>query len=278
MRFGVNTFIWSASFTTQNLPLLPVLKEAGFDSVEVPLFRPAEFPAGAIRRGAAENGLDVTICSVLTGGLSMVSDDASVRARTLAHMKETAETAAEAGVGIVAGPLYAPVGYMTGQRRTGDEWKRVVETYQALGGTLAETGVTIAIEPLNRFETYFLNTTADAVRLCGEIDHSHVGILFDTFHANIEEKSVPDALRFSAPHLKHLHTCENDRGIPGTGHVDWPGVFQAIRDIQYDSHLTIESFGFALGEISAAASIWRDIESSPEVIAFEGVKFLRSHV
>ena len=168
MRFGVNTFIWSASFTKENLPLLPVLKAAGFDSVEVPLFRPAEFLAAEIRRGAEENGLDVTVCSVLTGGLSMVSDDPSVRARTVAHMRETAMAAAEAGAQIVAGPLYSPVGYMTGVRRTEAEWNRVVETYQAIGDTLTSTGVVIAIEPLNRFETYFLNTTADAVRLCRE--------------------------------------------------------------------------------------------------------------
>jgi D-psicose/D-tagatose/L-ribulose 3-epimerase len=278
MRFGVNTFIWSASFTQENLPLLPILRKAGFDSVEVPLFRPAEFLPAEIRRGADENGLDLTICSVLTGGLSMVSKDASIRAQTVSHMKEVAHAAAEAGAQIVAGPLYAPVGYMTGTRRTDDEWKQVVDTYQAIGDTLTETGVTIAIEPLNRFETYFLNTAADAVRLCDEIDHPNVGILFDTFHANIEEKNVADALRTAAPRLKHLHTCENDRGIPGSGHVDWPGVFEAIRDIGYDARLTIESFGFSLGEISAAASIWRDIERTPESIAFEGVKFLKASV
>jgi D-psicose/D-tagatose/L-ribulose 3-epimerase len=164
---------------------------------------------------------------------------------------------------------------MTGQRPTDDEWKRAVDCYQAIGPTLSEYGVTIAIEPLNRFETYFLTTAADAVALCDAIDHPNVGILFDTFHANIEEKHVADACRVAGRHLKHVHTCENDRGIPGTGHVDWPGVFQALRDVQYDGWLTIESFGFALGELSAAASIWRDIAPSPESIAFEGVKFLK---
>ena len=121
-----------------------------------------------------------------------------------------------------------------------------MECYQEIGGTLASYGVTIALEPLNRFETYFLNTAADAVKLCDEIDHPNVGILFDTFHANIEEKHVADALRLTARHLKHVHSCENDRGIPGTGHVDWPGVFRVLRDIGYDDYLTIESFGFAL--------------------------------
>jgi D-psicose/D-tagatose/L-ribulose 3-epimerase len=278
MKFGVNTFIWTANFDRSNLALLPAIKAAGFDGVEVPLFEPSEFAAADIRRGLADNGLECTICSILTGGLNMISGDAAVREKTRIHMQDCAEAAAEVGARIICGPLYSPVGLMTGQRRTGDEWKRAVDCYQAIGPTLSQYGVTIAIEPLNRFETYFLNTAADAVALCDAIGHPNVGILFDTFHANIEEKHVADAYRLVGRHLKHVHTCENDRGIPGTGHVDWPGVFQALRDVDYDGWLTIESFGFALGELSAAASIWRDIAPSPESIAFEGVKFLKRGV
>jgi D-psicose/D-tagatose/L-ribulose 3-epimerase len=275
MKFGVNTFIWTANFDSSNLPLLPAIKEAGFDGVEVPLFQPSQFAAADIRRGVEQNGLECTICSILTGGLNMASDDAAVRQKTRIHMQDCAKAAAEAGARIIAGPLYSPVGLMTGRRRTADEWKRVVDCYQSIGPVLSEYNVTVAIEPLNRFETYFLNTAADAVALCDAINHPNVGILFDTFHANIEEKDVARGYRTAASHLKHVHTCENDRGIPGTGHVDWNGVFQALREVKYEGWLTIESFGFALGELSAAASIWRDIAPSPEAIAFEGVKFLK---
>jgi D-psicose/D-tagatose/L-ribulose 3-epimerase len=275
MKYGVNTFIWTANFDRSNLHLLPAIKAAGFDGVEVPLFQPSQFAASDIRKGIADNGLECTICSILTGGMNVISGDAAVREKTRIHLQDCAKAAAEVGAKIVCGPLYSPVGLMTGQRPTDDEWKRAVDCYQAIGPTLSEYGVTIALEPLNRFETYFLTTAADAVALCDAIDHPNVGILFDTFHANIEEKHVEDALRVAGRHLKHVHTCENDRGIPGTGHVDWPGVFQALRDVHYDGWLTIESFGFALGELSAAASIWRDIAPSPESIAFEGVKFLK---
>jgi len=103
-------------------------------------------------------------------------------------------------------------------------------------------------------------------------------VLFDTFHANIEEKSIAAGFRTVGKHLKHVHTCENDRGIPGSGHVEWTSVFEALRDIRYDGWLTIESFGFTLGPLSAAAAIWRDIEKTPESIAFEGVKFLKKSV
>ena len=278
MKFGVNTFIWTANFTRENLPLLPEIKRHGFYGVEVPLFRPADFALKDIRTGLQENGLECTICSVIPRGLSVISEDAAVRQKTRAHMEDCIKTAAEVGAKIMAGPLYSPVGYLPGRRRTADEWKWAVDCYQSLGPVLARHGVTIAIEPLNRFETYFLNTAADAVALCDQIGHPSVGILFDTFHANIEEKNIGAAYRAAARHLKHVHTCENDRGIPGSGHVEWNDVFQALRDIRYDGWLTIESFGFALGELSAAASIWRDIAPTPESIAFEGVKFLKQHM
>ena len=278
MKFGVNTFIWSEGFDRSNLPLLPRIKSWGFDGVEVPLFRPSEFAAAEIRKGVEANGLECTVCSVLLQGLSLISDDGEVRKKTRAHMQETVKAAADAGAKVLAGPLYSPVGYLPGRRRTADEWKWAVEGYQALGDTLARHQLTVAIEPLNRFETFFLNTASDAARLAGEINHPNVGVLFDTFHANIEEKDIAAGYRTVGKHLKHVHACENDRGIPGSGHVEWKGVFQALRDVRYDGWLTIESFGFALPNLSAAAAIWRDIESTPESIAVEGVKFLKKNV
>ncbi len=278
MKFGVNTFIWTPSFDKSSLPLLPMIKEHGFDGVEVPLFRPAEFAAADIRKGLQQNGLECTVCSILVSGFSLISEDAEVRRKTRIHLEDSIKAVAEVGARIIAGPLYSPVGYLPGRRRTAEEWRWAVEGYQSLTGTLEANGVTLAIEPLNRFETYFLNIAADLAALCDEVDHPNVGILLDTFHANIEEKDIAAAFRTAGRRLKHVHTCENDRGIPGSGHVEWAGVFQALRDMRYDGWLTIESFGFALGELSAAASIWRDIETSPDAIAFEGVKFLKKHM
>ncbi len=275
MKFGVNTFIWSAGIDSEVLNLLPAMKEAGFDGVELPLIRPAEIPVREVRGGLERTGLECTLCSVLPRELSAISEDSAVREKTRSHLADCVRVAAEAGAKLIAGPLYSPVGYLPGRRRTEDEWKWALECYRSLGDTLRSHGVTIAIEPLNRFETYFLNTAADGLALAAEIGHPNVGLLFDTFHANIEEQDVARALRLVAPHLKHFHASENDRGIPGTGHTDWQGVFAALAEMQYDGWVTIESFGFALGDLSAAASIWRDLAPSAEAIAFEGVRFLR---
>lgn len=275
MKFGVNLFIWTANFDASHLSLLPRIKAAGFDGVEIPMYKGRDFAVADVRRGLADTGLECTICSILVDGLSLISEDASLRARAVEQLKENIATSAEAGAKIIAGPLYSPVGYLAGRRRTSDEWNRAVECWQQLGPTLAQHGVTVAIEPLNRFETFFLNTAEDAARFCDEVNHPNVGILFDTFHANIEEKDIAEGYRTVARHLKHVHTCENDRGTPGTGHVEWQSVFQAIRDIHYDGWLTIESFGSNLPEIAAAAAIWRDLAATPDAVAFDGVKFIR---
>ena len=275
MKFGVNSFIWSDRFTPEQFPLLARLKNAGFDGIEVPMFSADTLSDPEVQRALRESGLERTVCSVLPAGLSLISDDAQVWKGALEHLRSCIHGCAEIGAHVIAGPLYSPVGYLPGRRRTADEWKRAVEAYQRLGPDLDAAAVVLAIEPLNRYETYFLNTAADTALLCAEVDHPRVGMLFDTYHANIEEKSVPDAIRAAGKHILHFHSCENDRGVPGTGHIDWPNVFAALRDIHYDRWLTIESFGFSVGALSAAASIWRDLAPAAEDIAFEGLHFLR---
>jgi D-psicose/D-tagatose/L-ribulose 3-epimerase len=215
------------------------------------------------------------VCSVILQDFNLVGADAGLRRRTQEHLRDVIAVAADLGASLVDGPLYAPVGYLPGRRRTDDEWRWAVEGYQAVVPALESSGVTLAIEPLNRFETYFLNTAADATALCEAVGHSRVGVAFDTFHASIEEKSIGDACRGIGRHLKHVQISENDRGTPGSGQVDWDGLFAALADLNYDAWLTIESFGPDLGAFSSAVCIWRDIEPVTESIAFDGLAFLR---
>jgi D-psicose/D-tagatose/L-ribulose 3-epimerase len=277
MKYGANTLIWTESFGPEHFPLLPRIKSAGLDGVEIPAFHPASLQVAAIRRELERIGLSCTSCTVIPDGLSLASPDAAIREKACDFVRDCLNACAELGAELLVGPMYSPVGHFTGTRRTADEWQRVVECWKELDAAVQASGVQIALEPLNRFETYFLNTAADAAALCDAIDSPRIGILIDTFHANIEEKSIGAALRQAGRHLKHLHTCENDRGTPGTGNVNWPEFFETVRATGYDGWLTIESFGFSLGTIAAAASIWRDLAPSPESIAFDGVKFLRAH-
>jgi len=275
MKLGINTLLWGSHFGPADFHRLPAIKEAGFDGIEYPLFDPKNFAASAIRRELERVGLESTAVTVIPGGLHLGSSDAAVRKGAQEHVTACMQQTAEAGAKLLSGPLFSPVGYLTGVRRTADEWKRAVESWQALAPTAAAAGLEIGIEPLNRFESYFLNTVADSARFCDEIGHPSIGLLIDTFHANIEEKTMGEALRTAGRHLKHLHTCENDRGTPGTGHVAWSEIFATLKAIGYDRWLTIESFGFSLGDLSAAVCIWRDLAPTPDSIAWDGIKFLR---
>jgi D-psicose/D-tagatose/L-ribulose 3-epimerase len=276
MRFGVNAFLWTANFTAADLPLLEKAASWGYDGIELFISDPASFAIRDIRQGIEENGLGLTVCAVASPETNPISPDPAIRARALLYFQDSIRAVADAGGEILGGPVYAPLGVFTGRRRESEEWRRAVEFLAELGPTLVENRITLAVEPLNRFETYFLNTQADAVALVEQVNHPRIGILFDTFHANIEEKSIAAALRQAGPWVKHLHANENDRGTPGSGHVDWDGLFEAIRAIGYRGWMTIESFGSAIPEIAGAARIWRDLERDSETLAVDGLQFLRS--
>jgi D-psicose/D-tagatose/L-ribulose 3-epimerase len=274
MRLGVNTLIWSAEFDPAVIPF-EKLKKAEVEGLELPVFNPKDLDTAAIKQVLKENKLACTIISINPIGISPISDDAKIREKALKHWKKVIETAAEIDCELIAGPSYAPVGDLPGRRRTGDEWSWGVDFHQKLEPTLKKNGVELAVEPLNRFETYFLNTAEDAIRFVQEIDSPHIGILLDTFHSNIEDKSVAVAYRQCGRRLKHVHTCENDRGIPGSGHVDWPGVLRSLKDMGYDGWLTIESFNSTIPALSAATAIWRDLAPHPDDIAVQGTAFLK---
>lgn len=275
MKFGINTLLWGAVISRADFDRLSAIQEAGFHGIEVPIFSPDDFPASALRSAVRAAGLDCTAVSIIPRDSGLGSEDGSARERAESHVRAVIDRAAEADIHLLSGPLYFPVGYLPGRRRTRDEWARTVESWQRLAPYAAAAGIEIGIEPLNRFETYFLNTAGDGAAFCDAVGHPSVGLLLDTFHANIEEKSIGAALRTAAAHLKHVHACENDRGTPGTGHVAWQEFFATLAAIGYDRWLTIESFGFAAGALSAAAAIWRDLATTPEDIAYEGIRFLR---
>ena len=275
MKYGVNLMVWTTHIGKQYDGLLARIREWGFDGVEP--FLSEEEPPDITSLKRTLDGLDLerTSCSVLPRGAHLVSSEPEVRARGVAYLNRCVERTAELGASLMCGPLYAGLGVMTGTRRTNEEWKRAVEGLQAVARRAQELGVTLCLEPLNRFETYFLNTLSDASKLIQEIGSPNVRIHFDTFHANIEEQNPADALRAVAKDLGHVHFSENDRGTPGTGHVDWHGILSVLREVGYDGWVTIESFAQPEPELASAASIWRDLAPSGDELAVQGLNFIR---
>ena len=275
MKYGVNTMVWTTRITEEQQPLLARIRGWGFDGVEVflSLEEPANIPS--VKNMLDQLQLGRTTCSVVPREMNLVGSEAEVRARGREFLKKCVERTTDLGARLICGPLYAGLGVITGSRRTEEEWKWAVEGLDAAARRGQELGVTLCLEPLNRFETYFLNTQADAARLVQDVGSPNVKIHFDTFHANIEEPHPAQSLRAIAAQLGHVHISENDRGIPGTGHNDWRGVFGVLKEIGYDGWLTIESFAQPEPELAAAAAIWRDLAPSGDELARRGLEFMK---
>jgi len=278
MKIGCDLMLWTGCFTRKGIPLIDRVAKMGFDGVEFPMFDPKAVDVAATRKALQANGLGSTVCTVIVTG-SPISPDAKERQAAVDHVIRVLEVSKEIGADCVAGPLYSPVGKLVGRGRNAAEWKYAVASLRKIADAAEILDITVGIEPLNRFETYFINTCEDAVALCREIGSSHVGVHYDTFHANIEEKDPTAALRkVGWKHLVHVHACENDRGIPGTGHVPWKEFFSTLKQLKYDRWMTIESFVPAIKELAAAAAIWRPLAKDGDDLAKRGLKFLRANV
>ena len=275
MKLGLNVFLWSGQTDENLFPVLEKIKAWGYDGAEFPFFHTDEGVYAKVRAKLDELGLKATGCTVCTSEANLISDSADIRKAGVQHLKEMLRMCRVLGAEILCGPVAPPLGELVGRGRTEEEWKRAVEGLREVGIVAEEMGVTVAVEYLNRFETYFVNTAADLRALVAEIDHPRIRMMFDTFHANIEEKNIFEAARSCGEYLAHVHISENDRGIPGTGQVQWEELRKALAELKYDGWLTIESFGQAVPEIAAAAAIWRPLFKDNEEVAREGIKFLK---
>ena len=277
MRFSVNTFMWTPSFSEAHLPLLEEIKAWGADEVEIARSDFQGFPTESIRRKLEELGLSCTLsASPPTTELSLIHEDRDCRRAAIDHLREAIRIAADLGARVLAGPHYARVGWFTGARPTQDQFRWAVEAFQIVGDALDAAGLDLAIEAMNRFESFFLPTAAEGVRLCEAVGHPRVGLLLDTAHMVIEEKSLPDAIRAAGPWLKHMQTPDSDRGTPGDGAIiDWGGLFRALHEVGYEGACAIESFPFQDPAAAATVWCWRDFAASPELLARDGLAFLR---
>ena len=275
MKLGMNLLLWTAAADEEHLPLIEQIKGWGFDGVEFPMFTPDSSPWKRIASKLADLGLACTAVSVMPEGANLIGDEESERRAAVDHLKACVDSCVELGAETLCGPIYSPVGRLVGRGPNDGEKKRCEEGLRAVAEHAKESGIAISVEPLNRFETYFLNSQADSARLVDAIGVDGVGILYDTFHANIEEKNIAEAIKTSGARINHVHISANDRATPGEDHVAWAETFAALKSIGYDGWLTIESFGSRLPELAGATCIWRKMAPSEEHVAREGCRFVR---
>jgi D-psicose/D-tagatose/L-ribulose 3-epimerase len=276
MKFGMNLLLWTGELNDSMLPVLEQLKEIGYDGVEVPIFggEPAQFvPWGKRLR---DLGFGVTAVTIRTEENNPISADPKIRAAGVAATKKTLDCCHELGATSICGPYHSAIGLFSGMGPTADEWKWGVDSMRQVAEHAKQASVMLAVEYLNRFETYFLTCAADTVKFIKEVNHPNCRMMYDTFHANIEEKGIADAIRTAAPYTVHVHISENDRSTPGQGHVAWKETFDTLKEVGYDGWMVVEAFGLALPEISAATKIWRRMYRSEEQLATDALKFMKA--
>jgi D-psicose/D-tagatose/L-ribulose 3-epimerase len=276
MLLGFNMLLWSPFVTEDIFPRFARLKAAGYDGVELPLFDGTPEHYRRVGQAVKDAGLRCTGIAIIPDeARNCMSGDPAVRAAGLAHLTWAIDCLHAAGGEVLCGPFYQPLGVFSGLPPTVDEAHLVAELHRAAARHAAAHDIRLAVEPLNRFECYLMNTVAAAASVVEEVQMPNYSILYDTFHANIEETDPVEVITRYLALINHVHLSENDRGTPGKGHIPWRATLSALRRGGYDGWCVVEAFGRALPEIAAATRVWRDFFPSEEEVVQSGHDFLR---
>jgi D-psicose/D-tagatose/L-ribulose 3-epimerase len=277
MRFGVNTFLLTSPFTNKSAKLFPQIKRWGFDTVEIPIEDPSHVDPATLKRQLEDAGLVCGSVCACTGKDRDLRGTPRQQKIGMDYLKKLVDQITEMGCPTLIGPVYSETGRAEAVPRAEyqRQWKTVVKNLKEISKQAAQNGRQICLEPLNRFETDFINTCGQALKMIQDVDSPALKLMLDTFHMNIEEKNQAEAIRRAGKHLAHLHACGCDRGTPGNDHIDWRGIAQALKDIGFQGDIVIEGFATHVKLIARAAAIWRQIEPTNEEIAVKGLKFLQ---
>jgi D-psicose/D-tagatose/L-ribulose 3-epimerase len=276
MKTGMNLLLWTTEVTPEHDRLLEQLKGMGFDSLEIPVFNvESRAPYERLGKRLKSLGLSSTAVTVVSPETNPISPDEAVRKSAVAHLEKVLDCCAAFGCEILCGPYHSAIGHFSGHGPTHDEFEQGVATMRLVAEAAQRAGIRLALEYLNRFENYFLTTSADTLRFVKAVDHPSLQMMYDSFHAHIEEKDQAKAIAACASHTIHIHVSENDRGIPGTGQVRWDSFWPALKASGYDGYLTIEAFGRALPALAAATKVWRDLFPDPLGLCRDGIAFVK---
>lgn len=276
MRLGINLLCLTDRVGPDHSDALGRLKEIGWDGVEVPILSGTPDDYAALARRLDDLGLARTATAIVPSPQADPTHaNPEVQARGVAHLNWALDCAVALGAESLGGPIHAALGHFTGAGPTEDELTRGAEAHRALAERAAASGLILSLETLNRFETHFLNTAEQARAYADRVDHPACRIMHDTFHANIEERDPIAAPITLGRHLGVLHVSENDRGIPGRGHIDFPAIFARLRGNGWDGWVVMEAFGSGLPDIAAATRVWRPLFPDLDTLWTEGHAYIR---
>lgn len=278
MKFGINTYLFSSPFNNDSISFFPQFKKWGFDFVEIALEEPSDIDPEMVRKALDDNGLECRSVCAATGPGRDLRGTRKDQVTAMEYVEALIRIAPVLGSKLVAGPVYSAVGRaeLVPDDQKRKQWDLVTGNLRTLADFAGMNGVKLAIEPLNRYETDFINTCDQALKMIEDVGSDALMVHLDTFHMNLEEKDPALAIRKAGDKLGLLHASGSDRGTPGGDQINWDRIFAALDHIHYQGDIAIESFTPDVKVIAKAASIWRQVEPSREVIAVEGLRFLRS--
>jgi D-psicose/D-tagatose/L-ribulose 3-epimerase len=274
MKLGIHAYAWCSQWSNETLHLIDRVKTLGLDFIEIPLMCLDTFDSPAIQARLQEADLSACTSTVLLNDTDITDQDADIRRKGVDYLKACVKATSDIGATSFSGVIYSQHVKPAIKRPTEQTWEYSAQCLKEVARYAKDLGVTVGIEPVNRYETYLVNTCEQALTLKEMIDEPNIKVHLDTYHMNIEEKSFYDAVKLAGEELIHLHLCENDRGIPGTGQVDWEGMFKALAEIRYQGYAALESFVDCTDNMNTW--VWRQLAPDGDTLVREGVAFIRT--
>ena len=273
IRFGMHASLWVTAWNREGAELAcKEAQAAGLEVIEIPLLEPEKVDV----KHSLELFRKHNIKPTASLGLPAAVEASQHPARATAFLTKALDVAHQLGCNALSGVTYSTLGYRSGSPPTGQEYDNVVRALKPIARKAGELGMMLGLEPCNRYETHLLNTCAQTMKLLGQIDEKACMVHLDTYHCNIEEKSIDAALKTGKGRVKYFHLSESDRGLPGSGSVDWTSCFRALKANKFSGDLVIESFVNMMPQLAAALSVWRPVAKDRHEILKIGVPFLKN--
>lgn len=278
INFGVSTWLWTSPFNNDAINLFPKIRSMGFDAVEIPIEYPKMIDAKKVKKALTDEDLKPIVCGAFGPNRDLTNEDPAVQKQCFEYLKQCFEFCNVVGARFLAGPMYSAVGKarMLPPDKRAAEWSLAVNNLHQVCKIAEANELLIALEPLNRFETDLVNTTADVVRMVKEIDHPAAKVMVDSFHMTIEERDLEAAILAAGDLLIHVQVSENYRGTPGTGLTPWEAFAKGLSKINYQGTISIESFTPEIKELAGAVCFWKSMAESQDAFAEDGLKFLKT--
>jgi len=276
LKYAVHAYSWTSQWSNKTLGLIDHAKKLGFDVIEIPLMEIDLVDPEKIKERAEQAKIGLCTSTVISKKTDITAEDQATRKSGIEYLKACVKASAEMGAVSFSGVIYSAIGRKIDGIPNENYWKRSAEALKEVARFAKRHGLIIGIEPVNRYETFLINTCDQALKLIKMINEANVRIHLDAYHMNIEENNFYDPTKKAAPLLCHYHLSESHRGTPGAGTVNWDEIFRALAETNYRGMVGLESFIEVSDAMREATCVWRHVAPSSDILLTEGLKYLKS--